>query len=198
VITTLDVITEFLILALPVWFISKNQLKASKKRIVIFVFSFRLLVAAFSIATTVTYFKYLKSVDLSIGMASTIVWQEILLCTSLVSASIPCLRSFLWAFMSTGLMTVYGNGATSRSYGQGSAGPSKIRSQNRDDQSQNQSRLRPDVQGYDVNVQTGEAKAKERMKSNGQRPSAENSIESFGSEQYIIHQTTEFAIERSS
>ena len=194
-ITTLDVVTEFVILALPVWFISKNQIKASKKRIVIFVFSFRLLVAAFSIATTFTYFKYLKGADLSIGMASTIVWQEVLLCTSLISASIPCLRSFLWAFMSTGLMTVYSNGDTSKSYAYGSPGPSKLCSQNHDEQPANQSGLRPDVQGYKVDVQTGQAR--EKKKNDGQRASAENSIESFGSEQYIIHQTTEFAIERS-
>lgn len=66
----------------PRWnrFISKNKIKASKKRIVVFVFSFRLIAAAFSIATSITYFKYLNGSDFNIGAASTVVWQEVLLC----------------------------------------------------------------------------------------------------------------------
>lgn len=199
--------TEFIILALPVWFISKHQIKASKKRIVIFVFSFRLIVAAFSIATTFAYFDYLNGSGLSINAVGMIVWQEVLLGSSLISASIPCLRSFLWAFMSTGLMTVYGGTSSGNgSYGAGTQrtpNASAVRSQNRDEiRSQLQprvfqSRLRPDWNGYKVDIRS-QQKAKPKSKSANQERSTERgSIKSYGSEQYIIHQTTEFEIERS-
>ena len=179
-----------------------NQIKASKKRIVVFVFSFRLLVAAFSIGTTVTYFKYLNGSDLNIGVTSTIVWQEVLLCVSLISASIPCLRTFLWAFMSTGLMTIYNNSTSPHGYGNGSH-PSRLqsalRSQNHDDpQVQGrifQSQLRPDRHGYKVDVRSKHGPSKTN---DDHRDSAEHaSVGSFGSEQYIIHHTTQFEITHS-
>lgn len=59
--TIFDGLLEILILMMPIWFISKNQLKASKKRIVIFVYSFRLVVLAFTIGATVSYFKFLRN-----------------------------------------------------------------------------------------------------------------------------------------
>ncbi|KAK3723475.1 hypothetical protein LTR37_001727 [Vermiconidia calcicola] len=141
VITLLDVLTEISLVALPLWFVSKNNLKASKKGVVVFVYSFRLIVAALSVASSATYLKYLKrSQATSIDAAPTVAWQEVLLGFSLISASIPCLRSFLWAFKSTGLMTVYGNYGTG-SYGDTTRMPSdRLRdrpsppSQNRDGQ----------------------------------------------------------------
>lgn len=39
--TAMDGLTEITLLAMPIWFISKNELKSSKKRIVVFVYSFR-------------------------------------------------------------------------------------------------------------------------------------------------------------
>lgn len=87
---------------MPIWFISKNQLKASKKRIVIFVYMFRLIIIAFTIATTFSYFNFLDNGRDSIGIAPVIAWQEVLLGFSLISSSFPCLRTFIWAFMSRG------------------------------------------------------------------------------------------------
>ena len=119
-----------MLVALPLWFISKNTLKVccfctsphavvrgnhlkakqnSKKSIIVFIFSFRLLVAIFSIATVAAYSQFFGEYSrISIGIARTVAWQEILLCFSLMTASIPCLRTFLDAFTSTGLMTVHG------------------------------------------------------------------------------------------
>lgn len=94
---------------MPIWFISKNDLQASKKRIVIFVYAFRLLVIGISVAVTTTYFNFLNNGDDDIDIAPVVAWEEVLLAFSLISASFPCLRSFLWAFMSRGLMTMYGN-----------------------------------------------------------------------------------------
>ena len=78
----------------------KNTIKRSKKIIVVFVYSFRLVVAAFSIAMLASYLQYLDVGRESIGLAPTIAWQEVLMGFSLISASIPCLRTFVWAFYS--------------------------------------------------------------------------------------------------
>lgn len=109
VITILDGLSEIFVLAMPIWFISKNQLKASKKRIVIFVYSFRLIDIGFGIATTVSYFNFLRDGRDNIDVVPVVVWEMVTLTFSLISASFPCLRTFLWAFMSRGLMTMYGN-----------------------------------------------------------------------------------------
>ena len=205
VICCLDVVSELVLLAVPIWFISKNQIKNSKKRVVVFVYTFRLVVAAFSIATVSTYFSYLHDSKLSIGAGPTIAWQEVLLGTSLVSASIPCLRSFLWAFMSTGLMTVYGNNGTTTggsavlpSLNRSQVQESHSRSTNREEQQPSRSlqqRLRPDWQQYRADVKTS---ARDRVKSSGHARGAESgSLKSDASEQMIIHHNVEFGIESS-
>lgn len=112
VITILDGLSEIFVLAMPIWFISKNQLKASKKRIVIFVYCFRLIDIGFGIATTVSYFNFLRDGRDNIDVVPVVVWELVSLTFSLISASFPCLRTFLWAFMSRGLMTMYGNTTT--------------------------------------------------------------------------------------
>lgn len=111
---------------MPIWFISKNQLKASKKRIVIFVYCFRLVDVGFGIATTVSYFNFLKFGRDNIDVVPVVVWELVALSFSLISASFPCLRTFLWAFMSRGLMTMYGNTTT--------VSGSDMRSSNREQQ----------------------------------------------------------------
>lgn len=91
-----------------------NRLQRSKKGIIIFVFSFRLFVAVFSIASIYAYSKFFTTyARISIGIARTAALQEVLLATSLMTASIPCMRSFLDAFTSTGLMTVHGRNLVS-------------------------------------------------------------------------------------
>lgn len=112
VITILDGVSELFVLAMPIWFISKNQLKASKKRIVIFVYCFRLIDLGFGIATTVSYFNFLRDGRDNIDIVPVVVWELVMLSFSLISASFPCLRTFLWAFMSRGLQTMYGNTTT--------------------------------------------------------------------------------------
>ncbi|KAK3713083.1 hypothetical protein LTR37_008768 [Vermiconidia calcicola] len=205
VITVLDVLTEISLVALPLWFISKNNLKASKKGVVVFVYSFRLIVATLSVASSATYFEYLKrSQATSIDAAPTIAWQEVLLGFSLISASIPCLRSFLWAFKSTGLMTIYGNYGTG-SHGDTTRMPSdrlqdrpSSPSQNRDDQQPSRSlasRLRPERLEYRIDIRAEHRPSKKEL-----RPcvDAESpSVKSEGSEHMIIRHTREINIKHS-
>jgi hypothetical protein len=89
-----------LIVGFPIWFISKNELRSSKKRIVVFVYSFRVLVAALSVVGIILYIDFIRGGASSIGLVPVVVLEEVLLCMSLLTASIPCLKPFVWAFMS--------------------------------------------------------------------------------------------------
>ena len=197
-----------MLIAIPMWLISKNQIKASKKRIVVFVFSFRLIVAAFSIATMATYFQYTNGSKASIGAGATVAWQEVLLGFSLMSASIPCLKNFLFAFMSTGLMTAYGTNNVTLSNSQGASNyhRSMHRSHNQsmmDSQTHDEpqsrsvaSRLRPEWLEYKVDVRShGREKKKRNNEHNARGENA--SVKSDGSEQMIIHRNVEVEIEHS-
>lgn len=109
VITALDIATELVIVALPAFAISGVQVMTSKKRLIVFVFSFRLALIVFSIMVMVKYFDFLRGSRSEVDLVQTVAWQEIQIGFSLISASIPCIRTFLWAFMSMGLTTTYGS-----------------------------------------------------------------------------------------
>lgn len=184
---------------MPIWFISKNQLKASKKRIVIFVYMFRLIVIAFSIVTTVSYFNFLRSDENSIAISPVVAWQEVLLGFSLISASFPCLRTFLWAFMSRGLMTMYGNTTVSHSDSRSHGASVQLRSMNKSHVSQTDGdgpRLRPERQlEYSVHVR-GDASDHSRRKKAQHEPYMSRK-RSDDSDQMIIHQETSYRVESS-
>ncbi|KAF7186246.1 hypothetical protein HII31_12321 [Pseudocercospora fuligena] len=203
VITLFDGLTELIILAMPIWFISKNQLKASKKRIVIFVYSFRLIVIAFSIATTASYFNFLKDGRNSIDISPVIAWQEVLLAFSLISASFPCLRSFLWAFMSRGLMTMYGNTTASASDPRSHMGSMQLRSMNKSHVSRNESeaglttgegrlRLRPERSEYHVDIRGDSARGQKRSTTD-----LNPAKRSDDSDRMIISMETSYRVESS-
>jgi hypothetical protein len=199
-ITALDVVTEVLLLALPAWLVSRNRVKASSKRVVVFVFSFRLVVAAFSLATMSVYFRFLHSGTArdSIGLVPTVISIEAMLCASLITASIPSLRSFLWAFMSRGVFTMYGvdtsasqGGSHGASIPMHSMGRSQTDGDNPDVQHrQPRSRvnLRPEWLGYRVDVRA--ASRVNKPKHTGD----ERSVNSDGSERMIIHRQVEFDV----
>lgn len=191
-----------MIIALPVWFVSGVHVKASKKRLIVFVFSFRLLVAAFSIATMVTYFDFLRGSRSEINLVYTVVWQEVLVGFSLISASIPCIRVFLWAFMSMGLQTSYGShGMTSGSYGVSqhttlqpygvhvSVGNRKLGDAAK--AAARSSRTRSDWLNYKVDVRARDRASAQRRDADGV------SVNSNSSEQMIIHRNTEVEVHYS-
>lgn len=217
VITLFDGLSELAVLAMPVWFISKNQLKASKKRIVIFVYCFRLIDIGFGIATTVSYFNFLRDGRNNIDIVPVVVWEVVTLTFSLISASFPCLRTFLWAFMSRGLMTMYGNTT--------SVSGSDLRSGNRDrqqsvqlrtvrnkagtavdgagdDGTPRQARLRPEWLEYRVDVRGTDAHPKKKSSATGglesrsqQRDTQHIMRRSDDSDQMIIHAETTYRVE---
>ena len=97
-------VTELVVIALPAWFITKYRISTWKKITVMFSFAFRIGVALLFVGYTVSYLDFMRHGQQSIGLAPTVAWQESLLGASLLSASIPCLRSFLGSFMSRGIL----------------------------------------------------------------------------------------------
>ena len=195
-ITALDVVTEVLLLALPAWLVSRNRVKASSKRVVVLVFGFRLVVAASSLVTMSIYFRFLHSGTArdSIGLVPTVISIEAMLCASLISASIPNLRSFLWAFMSRGVLTMYGvdtsqGGSHSASIPMHFMGRSQTDGDNPDVQHrQPGSRvdLRPEWLEYRVDVRAASRAEKPRHTGD------ERSVNSDGSERMIMHRQIDF------
>ncbi|KAK4635120.1 hypothetical protein CLAFUW4_02160 [Fulvia fulva] len=203
VLTALDGLTELIILAMPIWFISKNDLQASKKRIVIFVYAFRLLVIGISVAVTTTYFNFLNNGDDDIDIAPVVAWEEVLLAFSLISASFPCLRSFLWAFMSRGLMTMYGNTIAESSTNHSRSASVQLRSFNAyksntsrtgSETGDSRFRLRPEQVQYQVNV-IGEPRRNPQPSGIDTRS---RRSESDGSNQMVIHHQTSYRVENVS
>lgn len=204
---------------MPVWFISKNQLKASKKRIVIFVYCFRLIDIGFGIATTVSYFNFLRRGRNNIDVVPVVVWELVSLTFSLISASFPCLRTFLWAFMSRGLMTMYGNtttisGSDLRSGHRDNQPSVQLRSMHNnkstttpaddvsDDGVPRQARLRPEWLEYRVDVRGTDARPKKKSSATGglevrsaQRSTQHSMRRSDDSDRMIIHAETTYRVE---
>jgi hypothetical protein len=63
-------------------------------------------VAGLSLVLLVSTLKYFQSQDPGLDVATLLVWQEALLCYSLVSATLPCLASFLKSFQTGGLVYI--------------------------------------------------------------------------------------------
>lgn len=182
--------------------------QAKKKGIIVLIFSFRLFVAAASIASTITYGRFFsQQSSLSIGIARTVVWQEVQLALSLMTASIPCLKSFLDAFTSTGLLTVHGRNMI--------AYRPPMRTVSSSDRSQAtkihtrlwpwiyprgsstmQRRLRPDAVEYEADVQAYQPPNDKAENAPSLQRTAE-SIESFDSERLTIHRSVEVQVRHS-
>ncbi|KAK5129234.1 hypothetical protein LTR08_003737 [Meristemomyces frigidus] len=96
----LDAITEISIVALPTYYISMNTIKASSKITVITLFGLRLPCVAFMAATAASY----ESIEHGVAahaksITPAAIWAEVLLGYALSSASFPCIRTFMTAFL---------------------------------------------------------------------------------------------------
>lgn len=188
--------------------------KNSRKSIVVFIFSFRILVAASSLATLVAYRDFFTETNarISIGIARTVAWQEILLCFSLLTASIPCLKAFLDAFRSTGLMTVHGRNIVAYHPARLNADsqaltPSNVAASTAANSANTPvrprlgtrhssgviRRLRPDKVSYNANVASQSA----TQGTSSKLPRMPESIESFRSDQLAIHRDFEVHVTHS-
>ena len=172
------------------------------------IFSFRLAVAASSIASTIAYARFSSSGS-RLGIARTVVWQESQLALSLMTASIPCLKTFLEAFTSAGLLTVHGRNmiayrpptrppvSDSKSRAQTTPRLPLVRPWLRSRESSSiQRRLRPDGHDYEANVHAhGATPDWPGARSTLQR--SPESVESFNSDRLTIQRSVEIQVEHS-
>ena len=107
VIQVLDTLTELAVVALPTCYIWQNSLVLSSKLSVIFLFALRLpCIIFFALATTA--YRRNAAAAATDGSAYDVaaVWSEVELGYSLSSASFPCIRTFLMAFLADSIYHV--------------------------------------------------------------------------------------------
>lgn len=107
VITAFDIITEILICSLPVLFVWSNTMSLCLKFQVFLAFAFRLPLIAFSVAHLSLFGQYTRSTSPLFEISGSLLLQQVMLTYSLISATIPNLKSFMKSF-STGLGVSFG------------------------------------------------------------------------------------------
>ncbi|KAK5166662.1 uncharacterized protein LTR77_008206 [Saxophila tyrrhenica] len=129
-ITVLEAVTELLIIALPAVLVSKTTMNISDKATVIALFSFRLVCIPFMAAATTSFNEFLSSDSdraPSRAIVAPAIWTQVVLAWSISSASFPCIKSFLAAFVAVADMhaTMYGTTHSGSRSNRGTAMASK-------------------------------------------------------------------------
>lgn len=99
----LDALSELGIVVLIFFFVLNLQMHFSDKLAVISAFAFRLPNIIFSVLFIKTYISHLNNPDPSLSLAVPSAWQESLVGYALISATIPCLKSFMKNFQTGGV-----------------------------------------------------------------------------------------------
>ncbi|GCB25368.1 hypothetical protein AAWM_08253 [Aspergillus awamori] len=122
-ISPIDIITELVICILPIYIVKPVQVIFGKKVTVVVAFFIRIFVVITTIIRLIfmRYSKPYPSTDMNDAAFATTITTECVLCVSIMTACIPCLKPFLDAFDS-GMLNVslhkrIGGGSNSNSYG---------------------------------------------------------------------------------
>lgn len=100
-ITGLDVVTEVLLLALPVHLVWGLQMPRSKKAMIIIAFYLRLPVLGFTIARNYYTMRLrLSHTDPGLGSALVVIWLEVELAYALAASTLSALKAFTESFNS--------------------------------------------------------------------------------------------------
>ncbi|KAK5706032.1 hypothetical protein LTR97_001018 [Elasticomyces elasticus] len=196
VVCILDTLSEIAIVAVPVLLLSKLQMQETKKRMVYTVFAARIGVVVFGISQAVAYNHFLKHHNrASIGLLPTLSLQELWLMYSFISATIPCMRSFLGAFGSPRLAVISPGNTKQSGYGSQGTALSTLKRRFSGEKGREASarvsskaNFRPDGPFYGVDIRHEEREG----------AGDDNSLASDGSEQMIIRRDTQIHIEREA
>ncbi|KAF2265809.1 hypothetical protein CC78DRAFT_567379 [Lojkania enalia] len=123
VVVTIDVITEVSMVLLPLCFLWTLQMAASLKSRVVVAFAFRLPVAVFSAVFVHLFIKDQDTPNPGVSISNALVWQQVAVSYSLISATIPTLKSFIKSF-DTNFGMGEGSGSGPFTYAGGSGGHS--------------------------------------------------------------------------
>ncbi|KAF1991535.1 hypothetical protein K402DRAFT_388936 [Aulographum hederae CBS 113979] len=97
-----DVITEAVIIVLPLIFVSPIRMSLSHKARVVLAFLFRAPSIPFALLFLTTYTRAIHTGATGTSLVAPIIWQQAELCWSLISATVPCMRAFIRSFSKTG------------------------------------------------------------------------------------------------
>ncbi|KAF2713002.1 hypothetical protein K504DRAFT_461591 [Pleomassaria siparia CBS 279.74] len=103
VITIIDIVTEIVILLLPIVPLFKIQMSWQRKLIVIIAFSFRILNIYITLMHLFSYTEFVHKKGTGVSIAAPVVWQNVLLSYNFMSATIPTLKGFVAAFLTGGI-----------------------------------------------------------------------------------------------
>ncbi|KAK5740130.1 hypothetical protein LTR17_004842 [Elasticomyces elasticus] len=193
-ISSLDLVLECGLVLLPLFLFSTIQMSVQKRAIVISAFAFRIPNGLLEMASSASYVSFLKHGQPSVGLATPIIWQEILIAWSLMSATIPVLKGFVGRFATVDLVKI-GQGSSGQRYTLESNDRSRTgdnsyamtymsRATPRRKRSREEDGLRLRPEGLSTVADAyHEANARE-----------EDSIVSGGSEQMIIHRKVEWQV----
>lgn len=182
VIQVLDAITELLLVALPTYFVSRNSIALSNKITVVVLFAFRLPCIAF-MGASATSFKYIieGNPTPTNAAAPAAIWSQVLLGYSLSSASIPCIRSFLHAFLVDGLYRIGDSSANRSRTGYGGGYGLNSESRSRPGASYSQANKHNNAfgvtSGADIKTQVQAGDVESMASDNSQRMIIERSVE---------------------
>ncbi|GKZ30158.1 hypothetical protein AbraIFM66950_008017 [Aspergillus brasiliensis] len=122
-IAPIDITTELVICILPIYIVKPVQVVFGKKVTVVVAFFIRIFVIISTIVRLIfmRHSHLYPSTDMNDATFATIITTECVLCVSVMTACIPCLKPFLDAFdsgmLSVSLNKRIGGGSNSNSYG---------------------------------------------------------------------------------
>lgn len=190
--TTLDIFTELMIVAVPAVFIQPLRMSFRRKLLVLFAFSFRLPNAIFSSMYLLAYSQFIRSGDRGVAITPTMVWQEILLGYSFISATVPCIKGFVKSFKTGGLGDIgvddligYGGGSIHMDSMKGSTLPLA---------NKGEPRLRPEAIDYMASAYFEDVSQGDGSREDGLRE--DGSINSESSQRMIIRRHVNWQVKR--
>ncbi|KAF2192178.1 hypothetical protein K469DRAFT_620199 [Zopfia rhizophila CBS 207.26] len=98
-----DVMLECAIVILPALFLISVSMAWNRKLLVTVAFAFRLPTVACIIAYLIASTRFLSSNRTGVNITATVIWQQVLLGYSLMSVTIPTLKSFVRGFTTGGM-----------------------------------------------------------------------------------------------
>ncbi|KAH7064015.1 hypothetical protein BKA63DRAFT_176967 [Paraphoma chrysanthemicola] len=122
IITGLDVATESILLFLPPYMVWQLQMRIENKLRVIAAFGFRLCVIVLSVLHLHAWISYTNGSPSPFSIARTLIYQQVLLTVSLITATIPNMKAFLQSLSARwgeADHRTYGNYGSGRIYGTG-------------------------------------------------------------------------------
>jgi hypothetical protein len=111
-----DILSELVIITIPVLMVIPVQVAASKKAVIVVAFLFRMLVVAATIARLFYIIPIYPARNFTFETVSAEVMNQIVMSFSITTACIPCLKPFLDAFDSGQMAVLIDHGRTTGSH----------------------------------------------------------------------------------